>query len=86
MGEKYEVYLDEDPKVYCLRMARPGEWADHVAICETANLLQRPLIIVNSMENNSRIEIFPEVMNHQLDTLFLGHVNQEHYVALKRAS
>lgn len=65
-------------------MARDGEWADHVIIQVCAELLGRPILVINSDPENELLFLKPTTFDENNGrTISLGHLNNEHYVALK---
>ena len=65
-------------------MAQDGEWADHVIIQVCAEVIGRPILVINSDPQNEVHFLKPEVFDETDGrTIALGHLNNEHYVALK---
>ena len=66
-------------------MAQDGEWADHVIIQVVAELLGWPILLINSDRDNELVFLKPKKLDSsQGRTINLGHLNNEHYIALTR--
>jgi len=93
---EYKEFLDEDPQEYlkvkrltdfCCKliqyMMQDGEWADHVIIQVCAEVLRRPILIVNSDPWNELVFVKPRTTDKVHGrAIILGHLNNEHYVSL----
>ncbi|CBY31968.1 unnamed protein product [Oikopleura dioica] len=80
---EYKEFLDEDPQEYLKYMMQDGEWADHVIIQVCAEVLRRPILIVNSDPWNELVFVKPRTTDKVHGrAIILGHLNNEHYVSL----
>ncbi|KAL3889191.1 hypothetical protein ACJMK2_001539, partial [Sinanodonta woodiana] len=71
---------------YCSRMARDGEWADHVVVVAMARMLQMDIMIVTSSPSSGPENIIVWVVgktDFQEDPIILGHVWESHYMSLQ---
>ncbi|KAL3889145.1 hypothetical protein ACJMK2_001499, partial [Sinanodonta woodiana] len=71
---------------YCSRMARDGEWADHVVVVAMARMLQMDIMIVTSSPSSGPENIIVWVVgktDFQDDPIILGHVWESHYMSLQ---
>ncbi|KAL3888019.1 hypothetical protein ACJMK2_000403, partial [Sinanodonta woodiana] len=71
---------------YCSRMARDGEWADHVVVVAMARMLQMDIMIVTSSPSSGPENIIAWVVGQtafQGDPILLGHVWESHYMSLQ---
>ena len=79
-------FVEGDFVSYCQRMAKPGEWADHVAVVTTARMLQRDIHIVTSLQSADPDEGLSWIAGKEGYTeppLLLGHVHDLHYESLQ---
>ncbi|KAL3887766.1 hypothetical protein ACJMK2_000159 [Sinanodonta woodiana] len=85
------VHLDsfiynESFDAYCSRMARDGEWADHVVVVAMARMLQIDIMIVTSSPVSGPESVIVWVVGQtafQGDPILLGHVWESHYMSLQ---
>ncbi|KAL3889371.1 hypothetical protein ACJMK2_001715, partial [Sinanodonta woodiana] len=84
------IYLEsfiynESFDVYCTRMARDKEWADHVVVVAMAKMLQMDIMIVTSSPSSGPENIVWVVGKtaFQDDPILIGHVWEYHYLSLQ---
>ncbi|KAL3889413.1 hypothetical protein ACJMK2_001757 [Sinanodonta woodiana] len=71
---------------YCSRMARDGEWADHVVVVAMARMLQMDIMIVTSSPSSGPEDNIVWVVGKtafQENPILLGHVWESHYISLQ---
>ncbi|KAL3889377.1 hypothetical protein ACJMK2_001721, partial [Sinanodonta woodiana] len=71
---------------YCSRMARDGEWADHVVVVAMARMLQMDIMIVTSSPSSGPENSIVWVVGKtafQGDPIIQGHVWESHYMSLQ---
>ena len=80
-------FLTLPKEEYLQRMSRAGEWADHVVVQATAQILQRDIMIVTSSADsdpdNCICWVRGQPSDGGSDPILLGHVHENHYVALR---
>jgi len=80
---QWQAFIDESPDEYLEKMIQTGEWVDHIGIQLTANLLRRKIIIITTEAQNRTVHIDPSAGECHVRAIFLGHLNNEHYITLK---
>ncbi|KAL3887952.1 hypothetical protein ACJMK2_000337 [Sinanodonta woodiana] len=81
-----ENFIDESFDIYCSRMARDGEWVDHVVVVAMARMLQMDIMIVTSSPSSGPEDIIVWVEGQtafQGNPILLGHVWESHYLSLQ---
>lgn len=77
---------DETWEEYLRRMARPGEWSDHIILQALADVLCLEVIIFNVFYDDIRRTEVIGKLTKQSDRpliIFLGHLGEFHYLSLR---
>ncbi|KAK3607771.1 hypothetical protein CHS0354_040675 [Potamilus streckersoni] len=81
-----EFISDDNFNDYCERMARDGEWADHVVVVGMARMLQMDIMIVTSAPSSGPENIIAWVVsqtNFNGQPILLGHIYESHFKSLQ---
>ena len=84
-AEDYEVFVPDDYPDYVRKMARDGEWGDHLTLQAAADVYGRRICILSTYEKNFLIEITPKTMRHPR-VLWLSFWAEVHYNSIYPAS
>ncbi|WCJ19767.1 Cysteine proteinases superfamily protein [Euphorbia peplus] len=57
----YESYVPMKYKLYCQKMAKSGEWGDHVTLQAAADKYAAKVTLITSFENDCFIDILPRL-------------------------
>jgi len=76
--EEYEVFVPDDYETYVRKMARDGEWGDHLTLKAASDVYGRRMCILSSYEKNFLIEITPLEVKHPR-VLWLSFWAEVHY-------
>ncbi|KAJ0988700.1 hypothetical protein J5N97_007056 [Dioscorea zingiberensis] len=74
----YEVYVPMKYKHYCKKMAKSGEWGDHVTLQAAADKFGVKICLLTSFRDTCFIEIVPQLQAPQRD-LWLSFWSEVHY-------
>ncbi|XP_010249372.1 PREDICTED: OTU domain-containing protein DDB_G0284757 [Nelumbo nucifera] len=77
----YEGYVPMKYKSYCKKMARSGEWGDHVTLQAAADKFAAKICLLTSFINTCFIEILPLHQTPQRE-LWLSFWSEVHYNSL----
>lgn len=78
----YECFVPMNYKQYCKKMARSGEWGDHVTLQAAADKFAAKICILASSRDNGFIEIMPQHQAPKLE-LWLSYSSGVHYNSLR---
>ena len=87
-GTHLECFLPDDETwtTYIARMARSGQWGDHIVLKGLSDFLGLKIVIFNAItvESFNHHEIQPETCDPERnESLYLGHLGEFHYVSLR---
>mmetsp|Transcript_8631 Transcript_8631/g.11633 ORF Transcript_8631/g.11633 Transcript_8631/m.11633 type:complete len:363 (+) Transcript_8631:85-1173(+) len=87
-GSELHHFVDEEWGTYCTRMAKSGQWGDHVTLIALVETLNVGIRIISSVEGDQFMtEIDPSSKSGHNSlgrkrVFFLGHWSEFHYVSL----
>ena len=79
-------FMPTDLETYCKNMSTEGEWADHIAVLATANVLEKDILVITSSPSSSPDDVMTWIVGKEGfsgDPLLLGHIYENHYVSLQ---
>ncbi|XP_020218531.1 OTU domain-containing protein DDB_G0284757 isoform X2 [Cajanus cajan] len=77
----YECYVPMKYKQYCKKMAKSGEWGDHVTLQAASDKFAAKICLLTSFKNNCFIEIMPLYQAPKRE-LWLSFWSEVHYNSL----
>ncbi|KAL9669626.1 hypothetical protein QQ045_007173 [Rhodiola kirilowii] len=77
----YESYVPMKYKTYCKKMAKSGEWGDHVTLQAAADKFEAKICLLTSFRDTCFIEITPRLQTHTRE-LWLSFWSEVHYNSL----
>uniref|UniRef100_A0A7N0TZI2 ubiquitinyl hydrolase 1 n=1 Tax=Kalanchoe fedtschenkoi TaxID=63787 RepID=A0A7N0TZI2_KALFE len=66
----YESYVPMKYKSYCKKMAKSGEWGDHVTLQAAADKFEAKICLLTSFRDTCFVEITPRLQPHKRDVYF----------------
>ena len=79
--ELYDPYVPEDYEDYVAKMAKDGEWGDHVTLQAAADVYGRRICVLSSYKTSFIIDIKPQDTKHPR-VLWLSFWAEVHYNSL----
>ena len=79
--------MEESLEEYCDKMARSGEYADHVIVLAMARMLNKDIVIVTSAPSTEREDCIVWISGSDRftgDPFLLGHIYENHYQSLQQ--
>lgn len=84
-GTPYSEFLDTETwDAYLNRMARDGEWGDHMIMRAISEVTSRTIQVISTEAERDWTVIEPKSCEqNQKPAIYLGHVGEFHYVSLR---